>query len=246
MVATDLNVECVASRRGADSGGTQPACEPRSAVRAVIAEDSLLLRAAAVRLLVDAGIDVVAEAGDGDELVRKVRAHRPDVAIIDIRMPPEQLDEGVQAARAIRAELPDVGLLLLSHYVEERYATELLEHGAHGVGYLLKERVADIAHFVDAVHQVAEGRLVLDPEVVAHMIGRHRRTQALDALKDREREVLGHMAAGASNHAIAERMFLSERAIERSVTSIFEALKLTASRHAHRRVLAVLAYLRAT
>ena len=214
-------------------------------VRVVIAEDSLLVRAAVVRLLEEAGVAVVGEAGDGDDLVRKVRAHRPDVAIIDIRMPPEHVDEGLQAARAIRQELPDVGILLLSQYVEERYATELLEHGADGVGYLLKERVADVAQFVEAVHQVAARRSVLDPEVVAHMIGGRRRRQSLDALDDREREVLARMAEGASNRAIAERMFLSERAVERSITAIFERLGLGASRQVHRRVLAVLAYLRA-
>jgi DNA-binding NarL/FixJ family response regulator len=214
-------------------------------VRVVIAEDSLLVRAAVVRLLEEAGVDVVGEAGDGDDLVRKVRAHRPDVAVIDIRMPPEHVDEGLQAARVIRRELPEVGILLLSQYVEERYATELLEHGADGVGYLLKERVADVAQFVEAVHQVAARRSVLDPEVVAHMIGGRRRRQSLDALDDREREVLARMAEGASNRAIAERMFLSERAVERSITAIFERLGLRASRHANRRVLAVLAYLRA-
>jgi DNA-binding NarL/FixJ family response regulator len=213
-------------------------------VRVVIAEDSLLLRAAAARLLQDAGIEVVAEAGDGDELVRKVRAHRPDVAIVDIRMPPAQLDEGLRAARLIRSELPEVGLLLLSQHVEERYATELLEYGADGVGYLLKDRLSDIAHFVDAVRQVAQRRSVLDPEVVAHMIGRRRREHALDGLADREREVLAQMAEGASNRAIAERMFLSERAVERSVTAIFDELELAAGRQSHRRVLAVLAYLR--
>jgi len=214
-------------------------------VRVVIAEDSLLVRAAVVRLLEEAGVEVVGEAGDGDDLVRKVRAHRPDVAIIDIRMPPEHVDEGLQAARAIRRELPGVGILLLSQYVEERYATELLEHGADGVGYLLKERVADVAQFVEAIHQVAARRSVLDPEVVAHMIGGRRRRRSLDALDDREREVLARMAEGASNRAIAERMFLSERAVERSITAIFDRLGLRASRQAHRRVLAVLAYLRA-
>jgi DNA-binding NarL/FixJ family response regulator len=214
-------------------------------VRVVVAEDSLLVRAAVVRLLEEAGVEVVGQAGDGDDLVRKVRAHRPDVAVIDIRMPPEHVDEGLQAARAIRRELPDVGILLLSQYVEERYATELLEHGADGVGYLLKERVADVAHFVEAVHQVAARRSVLDPEVVAHMVGGRRRRQLLDALDDREREVLAQMAEGASNRAIADRMFLSERAVERSITAIFERLGLRASRQAHRRVLAVLAYLRA-
>jgi DNA-binding NarL/FixJ family response regulator len=214
-------------------------------VRVVIAEDSMLLRAAAARLLAEAGVEVVGEAGDGEELVRKVLAHRPDVAIVDIRMPPAQLDEGLRAARLIRARMPEVGLLLLSQHVEERYATELVEYGADGVGYLLKDRVTDIAHFVDAVHQVAERRSVLDPEVVAHMVGRRRRDHALDGLDDREREVLARMAEGATNRAIASRMYLSERAVERSVTTIFDVLDLAASRDVHRRVLAVLAYLRA-
>jgi DNA-binding NarL/FixJ family response regulator len=214
-------------------------------VRVVIAEDSVLLRAAAARLLAEAGVEVVGEAGDGEELVRKVLAHRPDVAIVDIRMPPAQLDEGLRAARLIRARMPEVGLLLLSQHVEERYATELVEYGADGVGYLLKDRLTDIAHFVDAVHQVAERRSVLDPEVVAHMVGRRRRDHALDGLDDREREVLARMAEGATNRAIASRMYLSERAVERSVTTIFDVLDLAASRDVHRRVLAVLAYLRA-
>jgi DNA-binding NarL/FixJ family response regulator len=213
-------------------------------VRVVVAEDSLLVRAAVVRLLAEAGVDVVAEAGDGDDLVRKVRAHRPDVAIVDIRMPPTQIDEGIRAARAIRGECPEVGILLLSQYVEESYATDLLECGADGVGYLLKERVADVAQFVEAVRQVAARQAVLDPEVVAHMLGGRRREAALAALDDREREVLARMAEGASNRAIAARMFLSERAVERSVTQIFDRLGLRASRQVHRRVLAVLAYLR--
>jgi len=215
-------------------------------MRVVIAEDSVLLRAAAVRLLRDAGVDVVGEAGDADELVRKVRAHRPDVALVDIRMPPTQLDEGLRAARAIRAEQPEVGVLLLSQHVEERYASELLEHGAHGIGYLLKDRITDVADFVDAVRRVAGRGSVLDPEVVTAMLCRHRHDRALDALTGRDRDVLAHMAAGATNAAISRRMFLSERAIERHVTTIFDKLGLVASRHAHRRVLAVLAYLRAT
>jgi len=214
-------------------------------MRVVIAEDSRLLRAAIVRLLEGAGVDVVGQAGDADELLRKVRAHRPDAAIVDIRMPPTQLDEGLQAARVIRAELPHVGVLLLSQHVEERYAAELLEHGADGVGYLLKDRVTDVARFIDALHQIADGGAVLDPEVVAHMVGRRTRRHALDALSDRDRQVLAQIAAGAGNHAIARRMSLSQRAIERHVTAIFDTLGLDRSRHHHRRVLAVLAYLRA-
>jgi len=213
-------------------------------VRVVIAEDCALLRAAETRLLEHAGFDVVGQAGDGEELLRKVRAHRPDVAIVDIRMPPHQLDEGLRAARAIRAELPSIGVLLLSQHVEERFATELLEHGAAGVGYLLKDRVTDIAGFLDAVRQVAEGGSVLDPEVVDHMLGRHRRR--LPGLTDRDLEVLAQIAAGASNHAIAARLFLSPRTIERHVTAILDTLGISASPHTHRRVLAVLAYLHAS
>jgi DNA-binding NarL/FixJ family response regulator len=214
-------------------------------VRIVIAEDSALLRAAVVRVLEDAGFEVPGQAGDGEELLRKVRAHRPDVAIIDIRMPPNQLDEGLRAARTIRAQHPEIGVLLLSQHVEERYATELLEHGTGGVGYLLKDRLADTARLADAVRLVAAGGTVLDPEVVSHMLGRHRRNRVLDGLTERDLEVLAQMAAGASNHAIAQRMYLSRRAIERHVTTIFDKLGITASRHDHRRVLAVLAYLRA-
>jgi DNA-binding NarL/FixJ family response regulator len=216
-----------------------------TALRVVIAEDSLLLRAAMARLLDDAGLDVVGQAGDADDLLRKVRAHMPDVAIIDIRMPPNQLDEGLQAARVIRTEVPSVGILLLSQYVEARYALDLLEHGADGVGYLLKDRLADVSRFTDAIRSVAERGSVLDPEVVAHMLGRHRRNRTLDAFTERDQDVLAQMAEGATNRAIAKRMFLSERAVERHVTTIFEKLELTLSKHTHRRVLAVLAYLQA-
>jgi DNA-binding NarL/FixJ family response regulator len=216
-----------------------------AALRVVIAEDSLLLRAAMARLLEDAGLDVVGQAGDADDLLRKVRAHKPDVAIIDIRMPPNQLDEGLQAARAIRAEAPGVGILLLSQYVEARYAVDLLEHGADGIGYLLKDRLADVSRFTDAIRSVAERGSVLDPEVVAQMLGRHRRSHTLDGLTERDEDVLAQMAEGATNRAIAKRMFLSERAVERHVTTIFEKLDLNPSKHTHRRVLAVLAYRRA-
>jgi DNA-binding NarL/FixJ family response regulator len=216
-----------------------------AALRVVIAEDSLLLRAAMARLLEDAGVEVVGLAGDADDLLRKVRAHKPDVAIIDIRMPPDQLDEGLRAARVIRTELPGVGILLLSQYVEASYAVDLLEHGADGVGYLLKDRLADVSRFTDAIRSVAERGSVLDPEVVSHMLGRHRRSRTLDALTERDEDVLAQMAGGATNRAIAKRMFLSERAVERHVTTIFEKLDLTLSKHTHRRVLAVLAYLQA-
>jgi len=212
-------------------------------MRVAIADDSLLFRAAAVRLLEDAGFDIVAQSGDGVDLLRKVRAHRPDVAIVDIRMPPGHSDEGLRAARAIRAEHPGVGVLLLSQHVEAGAALELLEQGTEGIGYLLKDRVCDIGRFADAVRQVGEGGSILDAEVVVPLVAR-RGGDLLDALADRDRDVLAQMATGASNRAIAQRMFLSERAVERHVTAIFAALGLCASRHAHRRVLAVLAYLR--
>jgi DNA-binding NarL/FixJ family response regulator len=214
-------------------------------VRVVIAEDSVLLRRGAVRLLEDAGFEVVGEAGDGEELLRKVRAHKPDVAVIDIRMPPTHVDEGLQAARVIRSELPGVGVLMLSQYVEERYVTALLEQGAAGVGYLLKDRVAEVDRFTNAIRQVAAGGSVLDPEVVGHMLGRRAKDQPLEALTAREREVLGLMAEGKTNRAISETLFVSERAVERHVTSIFSKLELPATDQDHRRVLAVLAHLRA-
>jgi DNA-binding NarL/FixJ family response regulator len=213
-------------------------------MRVVIADDSVLLRRGAVRLLEDAGHDVVAEAGDAEELLRKVRGHKPDVAIVDIRMPPTHVDEGLRAAAEIRSELPDVGILMLSQHVEERYVTALLEHGAEGVGYLLKDRVAEIERFTDAVTQVGEGGSVLDPEVVAHMLGRRGEDEPLDELTDREREVLGLMAEGKTNRAISETLYVSERGVERHVTAIFSKLDLPATDQDHRRVLAVLAYLR--
>ena len=215
-------------------------------MRVVIADDSVLLRRGAVRLLEDAGFEVVGEAGDGEDLLRKVRAHKPDVAVVDIRMPPTHVDEGLQAARVIREELPGVGVLMLSQYVEERYVTSLLEHGAEGVGYLLKDRVAEIERFTDAIRQVADGGSVLDPEVVSHMLGRRGQGGPLERLTDREREVLGLMAEGKTNRAISETMYVSERAVERHVTSIFGKLRLPTTDQDHRRVLAVLAYLRGT
>jgi DNA-binding NarL/FixJ family response regulator len=212
-------------------------------MRVVIAEDSVLLREGAVRLLEEAGIEVVGQAGDGEDLLRKVRAHKPDVAITDIRMPPGQGDEGVRAAATIRAELPDIGVLVLSQYVEERYVVELLSNGTEGVGYLLKDRIAEVDRFVEAVHRVAEGGSVLDPEVVAQMMGRRRPNGPLDTLTPREKEVLGLMAEGQTNRGIAEQLVVTERAVERHVTSIFEKLGLSAADGGHRRVLAVLAYL---
>jgi DNA-binding NarL/FixJ family response regulator len=214
-------------------------------MRIVIAEDSVLLREGAVRLLADAGFDVVGQAGDGEELLRKVRAHKPDVAVVDIRMPPTHVDEGLKAARVIREELPGTGVLVLSQYVEERYAVELLADGADGVGYLLKDRIAEIDRFVDAVRRVGEGGSVLDPEVVAHMLGRRERDDPLESLTPREREVLALMAEGRTNRAIASELMVSERAVERHVTSIFVKLDLPVGQDDHRRVLAVLTYLKA-
>jgi DNA-binding NarL/FixJ family response regulator len=213
-------------------------------MRAVIAEDSVLLRAGLIRLLSEAEIEVVGEAGDAEDLLRKTRAHKPDVVITDIRMPPGQSDEGLRAAQVIRGEMPEVGVVVLSQYVEERYVMELLGESPDGVGYLLKDRVADVDRFVQAVERVAEGGSALDPEVVSHMLGRRRREDPLDELTPREREVLGLMAEGFSNSAIAARLVVTERAVEKHVTNIFGKLGFTSEPDHHRRVLAVLAYVR--
>jgi DNA-binding NarL/FixJ family response regulator len=213
-------------------------------VRVVIADDAVLLREGAARLLTEAGHNGVGQAGDADDLLRKVRAHRPDVAIVDVRMPPGNADDGLQAAVEIRDEQPGVGILLLSQYVEDRYLGQLLARGAEGVGYLLKERVADVERLTDAVERVGAGGSVLDPEVVSAMLGRTREQGPLDALTPREREVLALMAEGRTNRAIAEQLFVSERAVERHVTSVFGKLDLPTTDQDHRRVLAVLAYLR--
>jgi DNA-binding NarL/FixJ family response regulator len=197
-----------------------------------------------VRLLEENGFDVVAQAGDAEDLIRKVKAHKPDVAVVDIRMPPTNTDDGLRAALEIRAELPDTGVLVLSQYVEEGYALDLVGESAGGVGYLLKDRVADVERFVDSVKRVADGGSALDPEVVSQLVGRARRDDPLEELTPREREVLGLMAEGRSNHAIAEHMIVTERAVEKHVTSIFVKLRLTATPEDHRRVLAVLALLR--
>jgi DNA-binding NarL/FixJ family response regulator len=214
-------------------------------MRVIVAEDSVLLREGVARLLQEAGHEVVGQAGDADDLMRKVRAHKPDLAVVDVRMPPTQTDEGLRAAKAIRAELPGVGVLVLSGYVEPTYAQELLADNAEGLGYLLKDRVSDISAFADAVERVGTGGSALDPQVVSVLMGRAREEDPLEELTPREREVLGLMAEGRSNAAIAEQLVVTERAIEKHVTSIFGKLGLTASGEDHRRVLAVLRFLEA-
>jgi DNA-binding NarL/FixJ family response regulator/class 3 adenylate cyclase len=219
----------------------RPGAKP---IRVVLADDSVLLREGIARLLQDAGFDVVAQSGNADDLLRHVAMHQPDVAVVDIRMPPTQTDEGLRAAKEIRERHADCGVLILSQYVEPAYAMELLSDSAESVGYLLKDRVADIDEFSSAVRRIAEGGSALDPAVVSELVGRHRRDDPVDALSPREREVLELMAEGRSNQAIAERLFVTLRAVEKHVTSIFVKLRLPASNEDHRRVLAVLALLR--
>jgi DNA-binding NarL/FixJ family response regulator len=213
-------------------------------VKIVIADDSVLLREGIVRLLEDAGLEVVGQAGNADELLLKVRSYSPDVAIVDIRMPPTHTDEGLRAAREIREKYPRTGVLVLSQYVETGYALDLLQDSAEGVGYLLKDRVSDVTEFVAAVRRVGEGGSALDPAVVSQLVGRRRRDDPLAELTPREREVLALMAEGRSNAGIAEALVVTERAVEKHVTSIFGKLRLGAAVEDHRRVLAVLTYLR--
>jgi DNA-binding NarL/FixJ family response regulator len=213
-------------------------------VRVVVAEDSVLLREGIARLLGEHGFDVVGQAGDAEDLVRKVGAHKPDVAVVDIRMPPTNTDDGLRAALRIRDEHPRTGVLVLSAYVEEAYALDLVAESASGLGYLLKDRVADVDGFVDAVRRVASGGSALDPEVVSRLLGRTRRDDPLAELTPREREVLELMAEGRTNAAIAERLVVTERAVEKHVTSIFGKLGLSPAAEDHRRVLAVLTFLR--
>jgi DNA-binding NarL/FixJ family response regulator len=212
-------------------------------LRIVVAEDSVLLREGIVRLLEDAGFDVVAQAGDADDLLRKVNAHRPDVAVVDIRMPPTLTDDGLRAAVEIRRRLPDTGVLVLSQYVEDGYAEELIADGAEGTGYLLKDRVADVAVFVEAVRRVGEGGSVLDPEVVATLVSPRGHEPRLAELTRREHDVLTLMAEGRSNQAIAAQLVLTKRAVEKHVANVFSKLDLVPTPAAHRRVLAVLTYL---
>jgi DNA-binding NarL/FixJ family response regulator len=213
-------------------------------VRVVVGEDSVLLREGIVRVLGEAGFEVVAQAGDAEELVRQVSAHKPDVAVVDIRMPPTETDDGLRAAIEIRRRLPATGVIVLSQYLEEGYALDLVADGAEGTGYLLKDRVGDVERFADSVRRVGEGGSSLDPEVVHQMLGRRRRDDRLAGLTERDREVLALMAEGRSNQAIARRLVVSERAVEKHVTSIFDKLGLMPAADDHRRVLAVLTFLR--
>jgi DNA-binding NarL/FixJ family response regulator len=215
-------------------------------VRVVLADDSVLLREGIARLLEDAGFEVVAQSGTAEDLLRHVGMHKPDVALVDIRMPPTQTDEGLRAAQQIRERWPDTGVLVLSQYVEPAYAMELLGENAEGVGYLLKDRVSDVDEFAAAVRRVGEGGSALDPAVVSQLVGRRRRDDPLEELTPREREVLELMAEGRSNQAIAEKLVITLRAVEKHVTSIFSKLRLPATAEDHRRVLAVLTYLQSS
>ena len=212
------------------------------AIRVVVADDNALLREGIASLLEDAGHVVVGRSGDADDLMLKVRSYHPDVAIVDVRMPPGYGEEGLAAAAAIRSSFPDVAVLVLSQHLEATYLLELVGDDASGIGYLLKDRVRDVAEFVDAVERVAAGGTAFDPEVVKSLVGGHRRSE-LDELTDRERSVLSLLAEGRSNRAIAEELFLSTRAVERHVQSIFQKLRLPDTADDNRRVLAVLALL---
>ena len=213
-------------------------------MRVVLAEDSVLLREGVARLLEDQGFEVVGQTGTADDLMLKVRSYSPNVVIVDIRMPPTHTDEGLRAAQEIRETYPEVGVLVLSQYVEPTYAMELLAESAEGVGYLLKDRVSDVGEFAAAVRRVGEGGSALDPAIVSQLVGRRRRDDPIDQLTPREREVLEHMAQGRSNQGIADQLVVTERAVEKHVTSIFGKLRLPHATEDHRRVLAVLTYLR--
>lgn len=209
-----------------------------------VGEDQPIVREGIVHILQDGGFDVVATAGDAQELVRKVRTYHPNVVVTDIQMPPDRTDDGLRAALEIRAAQPEVGVLILSQFLEDRYAFELVADGAQGVGYLLKEKVGDLRMFTDAVRRVASGGSALDPDVVARLIGRPRRNSPLDQLTKREREVLSLIAEGRSNAGVADELVITIAAVERHVTSIFDKLDLRQSPEQHRRVVAVLTYLR--
>jgi DNA-binding NarL/FixJ family response regulator len=213
-------------------------------MRVVVADDVMLTREGIVRLLEEAGVEVVAQAEDAEGLLREVRLKRPDVAIADIRMPPSHTDEGLVAAQRIRAEHPDVAVLVLSQYVEPSYAMRLLEEHPERVGYLLKQRVFDVAVLVDALRRIGDGETVIDPTIVSRLVGRQRRQDPLAELTQREREVLSLVAEGLSNRAIASRLFVTERTVEAHVKQVFLKLNLAVNPDSHRRVLAVLACLR--
>jgi DNA-binding NarL/FixJ family response regulator len=213
-------------------------------MRVVVADDVMLTREGIAHLLVEAGIDVVAQAEDADGVLREVRLKQPDVAIVDIRMPPTHTDEGLVAAQRIRADHPAIGVLVLSQYVEPSYALRLLEEHPERVGYLLKQRVFDVAVLVDALRRIVDGETVVDPTIVSRLVGRQRRHDPLAELTPREREVLSLVAEGLSNGAIASRLFVTERTVEAHVKQVFLKLGLAVDPESHRRVLAVLAYLR--
>lgn len=223
-----------------------PADGPSSAPprpRVILAEDSVLLREGLLRLLDDAGFDVVDACGDAETFLRSVETHRPDLVVVDVRMPPTFTDEGMRAALVVREQYPDTAVLVLSQYVEENYATDLVASHPRGVGYLLKDRVADVTEFVEALHRVLAGGTALDPEVVTQLLIRARRSDPLERLTPRETDVLGLMAEGRSNTAIAAALRVTEGAVEKHVSSIFCKLDLPQAEHDHRRVLAVLRWL---
>jgi len=212
-------------------------------VRIVIAEDSVLLRAGLTRILIDAGEDVVATVGDADELLTVVNRHQPDLAVVDVRMPPTMTDDGLRAALQVRERWPSIAILVLSQYVEERYATELLANDTSSIGYLLKDRIADVSEFLGAVRRVGSGGTALDPEVVAQLLARSRKRDPLERLSPRESEVLALMAEGRTNPAIARELVVSDKAVEKHVGNIFLKLDLPPATDDHRRVLAVLRWL---
>jgi DNA-binding NarL/FixJ family response regulator len=222
-----------------------PRREAREPLRVVVADDAVLLREGLIRLLAEDGHQVVAAVGDGQALVEAVLRHRPDVSVVDVRMPPTYTDEGLRAAIAARSQLPGAPVLVLSQYVEASYAGDLLADGAGAVGYLLKDRVARVEEFLDALNRVAHGAAVLDPQVIAQLLARQRSDDALAALTGRERQLLALMAEGYSNTAIAQRLVLSASAVEKHISNVFAKLGLPPDDAQHRRVLAVLAYLRA-
>jgi DNA-binding NarL/FixJ family response regulator len=215
-------------------------------VRVVIGEDDVLLRAGIVRVLTEAGFDVVSETGDAESFLRKALAHRPDVAVVDVQMPPHHADDGLQAALALRRERPETSVLVLSQFYEEHYALDLIGDSAEGVGYLLKERVGDVEVFTDAVRRVAGGGSALDPEIVARMLGRRKNDGPLSQLSARERDVLEALAQGKSNTGIADTLCISVASVEKHVTSIFSKLGLSERTNHHRRVLAAIVFLRST